>query len=450
MGGTLPTVTDANLVLGRLDKDNFLGGNMKLDVAAARQVIGELANRLALDLYEAAGGAITVVNSNMANAIRSRTVQKGIDPRDYSLVAFGGAGPLHGAEVAAMVGIPEIVVPPYPGITSAMGLLTTDIKYESLRTVFLISTDVDFERLNDEFANMRADLEEQFHADGLRSADIAFRRSADARYFGQGYELRIDMADDVVDSAAIARAFGQFHSVHQAEYGHSFPQSPIEIVNVRLTGIAATPTIRRVKVPEGGSLHDALIKTDGCFFRRAGRLEQMDTAFYRRELLPLGQKIAGPAIILQTDSTTGGAAWKHSLCRWRRKSDYSAARCQMNESPPLHSLNQRIDPITASVIQGALENIAIEMGYKLMRMSYSSIIRKSEDFGAALIDLENRQLAEAKQSTPLQSGPIPGYIRGMRRQLAERGKSIRAPAMFSCTTTPTPARPMVSVRCAGV
>jgi N-methylhydantoinase A len=259
---------------------------------------------LRLDLYEAAEGAITVVNSNMANAIRSRTVQKGIDPRDYSLVAFGGAGPLHGAEVAAMVGIPEIVVPPYPGITSAMGLLTTDIKYESLRTVFLISTDIDFERLNGEFANMRVNLEEQFRADGLRSADIAFQRSADARYLGQGYELRINMPDVVVDDAAIARSFEQFHSVHQAEYGHSFPQSPIEIVNIRLTGIAATPTIRRVKVPESSSLREALIKRDGCFFRRAGRLEQMDTAFYRRELLPAGQKIAGPAIILQTDSTT--------------------------------------------------------------------------------------------------------------------------------------------------
>jgi N-methylhydantoinase A len=303
-GGTLPTVTDASLVLGRLDKDNFLGGQMKLDVAAARKVIGELASRLKLDLHEAAEGAITVVNSNMANAIRSRTVQKGIDPRDYSLVAFGGAGPLHGAEVAAMVGIPEIIVPPYPGITSAMGLLTTDVKYESLRTMFLLSTDIDFERLNREFANMRADLREQFHADGLDSAGIVFRRSADARYLGQGYELRIDMPDGVIDSAAIARAFEQLHAIHKAEYGHSFPQSPIEIVNIKLTGIAATPTIRRAKAPEGTSLRAALIKTDGTFFRRNGRLQQMETAFYRRELLPAGQLIEGPAVILQTDSTT--------------------------------------------------------------------------------------------------------------------------------------------------
>lgn len=204
-GGTSPTVTDANLVLGRLDANNFLGGNMKLDVAAAHKVIGELARGLHLSLHEAAEGAITVVNSNMANAIRSRTVQKGIDPRDYALVAFGGAGPLHGAEVAAMVGIPEIIVPPYPGITSSMGLLTTDIKYESLHTVFVLSTDIDLDRLNNEFAHMRAELTEQFRADGFDASQIVFRRSADARYVGQGYELRVDLADDVIDAAAIAR-----------------------------------------------------------------------------------------------------------------------------------------------------------------------------------------------------------------------------------------------------
>jgi N-methylhydantoinase A len=304
-GGTSPTVTDANLVLGRLDANNFLGGNMKLDVAAAQKVIGELARSLRLSLHEAAEGAITVVNSNMANAIRSRTVQKGIDPRDYALVAFGGAGPLHGAEVAAMVGIPEIIVPPYPGITSSMGLLTTDIKYESLHTVFLVSTDIDLDRLNGEFANMRAELAEQFRADGFDSSEIVFRRSADARYVGQGYELRIDMPHDVIDAAAIDRAFDQFHAVHKAEYGHSFSNSPIEIVNIRLTGIALTPAIQWVKAPAvGGSLTDALIKTDGSFFRRSGRLKELETAFYRRDMLPVGELIEGPAIILQTDSTT--------------------------------------------------------------------------------------------------------------------------------------------------
>src|SRR5205814_2535727 len=146
-GGTKATVTDANVVLGRLDSKNFLGGGMSLDEVASRRVIGELARELGLSEREAAEGVVTVINANMANAIRSRTVQKGIDPRNYALVAFGGAGPLHGAEVAAMLGIPEVIIPPYPGITSAMGLLTTDIKYESFRTVFMVSTEVDFQRL---------------------------------------------------------------------------------------------------------------------------------------------------------------------------------------------------------------------------------------------------------------------------------------------------------------
>ena len=129
-GGTEPTVTDANLVLGRLDKNDFLGGSMQLDEGAAHRAIETLADALGMNKLDAAEGVLTVINSNMANAIRSRTVQKGIDPREFALVAFGGAGPLHGVEVAAMLGFPEVIVPPYPGITSAMGLLTTDLKYD--------------------------------------------------------------------------------------------------------------------------------------------------------------------------------------------------------------------------------------------------------------------------------------------------------------------------------
>ena len=138
-GGTRPTVTDANVVLGRLDGGNFLGGGMSLDEVAARRVIGELARELGLSDREAAEGVITLINANMANAIRSRTVQKGIDPRDYSLVAFGGAGPLHGAEVADMLGVTEVIVPPHPGITSAVGLLISDLRYDAIRTSFQVS-----------------------------------------------------------------------------------------------------------------------------------------------------------------------------------------------------------------------------------------------------------------------------------------------------------------------
>jgi N-methylhydantoinase A len=168
-GGNEPTVTDANVVLGRLDKHDFLGGSMKLDDEASHRVIEALAQSLGMSKLEAAEGVLTVINSNMANAIRSRTVQKGIDPREFALVAFGGAGPLHGAEVAAMLGFPEVIVPPYPGITSAMGLLTTDLKYDAIRTQFQVSDQVDLQRLNADIAAMEVDLKHQFSADHLEA-----------------------------------------------------------------------------------------------------------------------------------------------------------------------------------------------------------------------------------------------------------------------------------------
>src|ERR1700733_1542781 len=190
-GGKEPTVTDANVVLGRLDKNDFLGGSMKLDEDAAHRVIEELANSLGMSKLEAAEGVLTVINSNMANAIRSRTVQKGIDPREFALVAFGGAGPLHGVEVAAMLGFPEVIVPPYPGITSAMGLLTTDLKYDSIRTQFQVSGGVDLDRLNADIASMEAGLTARVAADPIPLSEVSFIRDGDLRYVGQGYELKI-------------------------------------------------------------------------------------------------------------------------------------------------------------------------------------------------------------------------------------------------------------------
>jgi N-methylhydantoinase A len=303
-GGGEPTVTDANLVLGRLDPGNFLGGAMRLDVMAARRVVGQLAERLGLSPEAAAEGILTIVNANMANAISSRTVQKGLDPRDFGLVAFGGAGPLHGAEVARALGIPEVVVPAYPGITSAVGLLTTDLKYDAIRTEFQAGDTVDLDRLNGDFTAMQSGLSQQLATDGVLPADAAFQRAGDLRYVGQGYELRVPFPDTALDAAALAAVFARFGELHRAEYGHVFPDSPIEIVNIRVTGIGRMPKIAAPRPSEGGGLAAALVKTAPCAFRVGDRLDTLPTPFYRRDLLPLDEKIAGPAIILQTDSTT--------------------------------------------------------------------------------------------------------------------------------------------------
>jgi N-methylhydantoinase A len=231
-------------------------------------------------------------------------VQKGLDPRGFTLVAFGGAGPLHGADVAAALGIPEVIVPPYPGITSAVGLLTTDLKYDAVRTVFQSGAEIDLDRLNRGLAAMQDELARQLEADGIASADAAFERAGDLRYVGQGYELRVPLPDGPLDPAALDETFHRFEELHRAEYGHVFEASPIEIVNIRVSGIGQMPKIAPPRSPEGGALADALVKTARCAFRTDGRLQAMATAFYQRNLLPIDAAISGPAIILQTDSTT--------------------------------------------------------------------------------------------------------------------------------------------------
>ena len=302
-GGDRPTVTDAHLVLGRLLQGNFLGGEMNLDLAAAIGVIDGLARQLQLDREEAAEGIITVVNANMANAIRSRTVQKGHDPREFSLVAFGGAGPLHGVEVARILGIPEVIIPPYPGITSAVGLLTTDLKYDAIRTEFQTSVQINSDRLSNDFNRMQAELASQFEKGGLNEHDVTYTRSGDLRYIGQGYELRVPFANGPVDETILAEVFQAFETIHIGEYGHVFEQSPIEIVNIRLTG---SRRMAKIKLRSGeakpGATQSAFEERP-CFFRVDDSLQALDTPLYQREQLATGHRVTGPVIIVQKDTT---------------------------------------------------------------------------------------------------------------------------------------------------
>lgn len=303
-GGDEPTVTDANLVLGRLEPSDFLGGDMRLDAAAADGVISGLADTLGLDKLEAAEGVLTILNANMANAIRSRTVQKGIDPRRFALVAMGGAGPLHGAEVAAMLDIPEVIVPPFPGITSAMGLLTADLKYDAIRTQFQVSTTIDTARINADMAAMEAELTARFADDGVAVGDVTFVRAGDLRYVGQGYELNVPIEGKTVDDDSLAALWDRFHGIHAAEYGHAFADSPIEVVNLRVTATAVLTKLEGMPPLPEGDVADALLFTRDSVFRDAGTLRSFETAVYRRDALPVAQPIAGPAILLQKDSTT--------------------------------------------------------------------------------------------------------------------------------------------------
>jgi N-methylhydantoinase A len=293
MGGTEPTLTDANVVLGRLDPERFLGGEMRLDRDAALVAVQQLAVELGLPVLEAAEGIVTIANANMSGAIRSRTVQKGHDPREFALVAFGGGGPMQAAEVAETLGIPEVIVPPYPGITSAMGLLTSDLKYDQMRTVFMTEGSIDDERLDHDLAAAAAELRGRLQEDGVAADEVEVTAGLDCRYVGQGYELRIPLPEERFTPEALA----EFHRQHEQEYGHAF-RDPIEIVNLRVTAYGKRPRIEHLPASTNGG--NALLGEGESVFGGTAH----PTRYYERALLRTGESIDGAAIVFQRDTTT--------------------------------------------------------------------------------------------------------------------------------------------------
>jgi N-methylhydantoinase A len=297
LGGNEATITDANVVLGRIDPERFLGGELRLDRELAVEAVDRFAGQVGLPLLEAAEGIVTIANANMARAIRSRTIQKGHDPRDFALVAFGGAGPLHAAEVAESLSIPEVLVPPYPGITSAIGLLTSDLKYDQMRTVFMVEGSIDSARIDRELAELEQELRARLEADGIPAANVAVAAGLDCRYVGQGYELRVPLASGRFSETALA----EFHRLHELEYGHAF-QDPIEIVNLRVSAVGSRAKVGRLPLPSG-SLEEALVGEGSGVFRENGSLGSLSTRYYERWRLPLDVTLSGPAVIFQRDTT---------------------------------------------------------------------------------------------------------------------------------------------------
>jgi N-methylhydantoinase A len=303
-GGEEPTVTDANVVLGRLDRDHFLGGAMAIFPERSFAAVEKLAQQLRLDVYETADGINTILASNMANAIRSRTVQKGHDPRQFSLIAFGGAGPMTAVQVAEHLKIPEVIVPVYPGITSAMGLLTTSLKYDFTRTELLISSDHPAAKLNRDLEELERGAREQLRRDGVPGERMQFRRSVDLRYLGQGYELRVPVPFARLDEAGWESVWAEFHGRHRAEYDHAFPGTPVEIVSLRVTGIGLMPKLEEGLLRPQANSHRTPLKTGTTYFRANGELRKVSTQFLDRALLEPGAQIEGAAVLIQTDTTT--------------------------------------------------------------------------------------------------------------------------------------------------
>ena len=415
-GGTLPTSTDAQLVLGRLREDRgLLGGGMQLDRELAEQAIGTVAGELGMSLEEAALGALQVQKYGMTQAIELNSVRRGYDPREFTLVAAGGAGPLFACDIALELEIARVLVPPSPGIIAATGLLATDLQHEFVATERHALKSLDTEQLSARFDGLVGQAVAQLDADGVPADRRLVRRLADCRYAGQGYEVRTEVPAGGVDDDWVEELKERFHAAHEHEYGHRF-DAPIEIINIRAVGIGRVDELRAPAL-EAGDDDPSRAQTleREVVFDVDGKAERHMTPFYERELLLAGDRIDGPAIVEQYDTTT---VIPPGLAAEIDAHGNIVVDCTTRPRVEEDSRTALSTPILMRVVGGAFAAIAKEMAGVLYRMSYSSIIRESEDLGAGIFDRHGNNLAES-DSTPMFMGAMPKIVKNVIRILGD-------------------------------
>jgi N-methylhydantoinase A len=296
-GGDEVTVTDANLLLGRLNPAYFLGGRMRLDPEPATRLIDRLAERLGMEPLELAASVVEIANENMASAIKMVSLERGLDPRRFALLAFGGAGALHAAAIARSLGVPRVVVPPYPGVFSALGLLLADIRVDKIWTQAFRSTQVDAAVVERELERIGARAVDELRHEGF-AGEPELRRAITMRYFGQNYEHEVELPDGAVDEALLAEAFRRFEQLHAERYGYAIEGEVIELLSFKVTAIGRRPPIelegRNGAAPRPRSERDV-------FFRGRGFVPSV---VLHRSSLAAGEALEGPCVIEEEGSTT--------------------------------------------------------------------------------------------------------------------------------------------------
>ncbi|HET6234451.1 MAG TPA: hydantoinase/oxoprolinase family protein [Acetobacteraceae bacterium] len=298
-GGTAPTVTDADVVLGYLDRTALLGGALRIDSAAAeRAIAADVAGKLGLSVTEAAARIVEVVNSNMAQALRIVSVERGHDPQEFSLIAFGGAGPVHAAALAAELQIPEVIIPPAPGAFSALGLVASDLKRDFSRTLYADLDSVDPGRIADVLAGMEAEGLRFLDSANVPQPRRALLRLADVRYRRQAYELTVPIADGTITGTTLETLSESFHTKHEQTYGHANRTEPVQLVNLRLTALGRLPGLTLTQRADAAATR---LHSRGVWFAETGFVA---TPVHWRDGLVPGATISGPAIVEAVDSTS--------------------------------------------------------------------------------------------------------------------------------------------------
>ena len=298
-GGEQPTVTDANLLLGRLPP-RLLDGHMDLDVKAAEEAVGKVARALGLDLHQAAQGILDIVNENMFGALRLVSVQKGLDPRDFALVAFGGAGPLHGNAMAMLGKCYPVIIPPTPGVLSSLGFLYSDVKNEFAQTYVRNVADIDGSQLVEIYARLGRDARGWLREEGIDEGRQELKYQADVRYLRQGYEFALSVNPESMSNGGLVDLESRFGAAHERLYGFRLDQ-PVELVNLRTVG---SGQVEKVQLPrfdlEGPDASAAIFEQHRVHFDGGF----LNANIYDRKLLRAGHRMVGPAVVTQADSTT--------------------------------------------------------------------------------------------------------------------------------------------------
>jgi N-methylhydantoinase A/oxoprolinase/acetone carboxylase beta subunit len=298
-GGLAPTVTDADLLLGYLAPDRFLGGAMRLDLEAARAAVERVAKPLGLDVTAAAAGIHRVVDENMASAARIHVLEKGKDPRRYPLFAFGGAGPVHAAGIARLLGTSRVIVPRGAGVTAALGFLAAPLAADHVRTDPVRLDRADWGRVREVLAELEARALATLEAAGVPRRTVALERAADMRYVGQGFEVTAPLPGGRLDAGAADAVARSFLRTYRDRYGQAVRDQPIEVVSWRVRARGPVPRVRWAPAPRGGDARPARTGRRPAFF--GGRWRE--TPVYDRSRLGAGVTLVGPAILEEREST---------------------------------------------------------------------------------------------------------------------------------------------------
>ena len=301
-GGLEPTVTDANLQLAILDPGYFLGGKMEISSQHGRKAIQKIADYFDLSMDEAALGVTKIVNINMSGLLQSMTVKRGYDPREFALVAFGGAGPIHAEAIAGELNIPTVIVPPFPGVFSAWGMLMADLRHDFGQTYIKPMGDADVEEINGIFRELEARVKELFERENIADESIVLSYEADLRYIGQEHTLSVPASSKVTD-AGKAELEKSFDELHLKVYGHNAPEEPKEIVSLKVMSIARTRKPSLEIIPSGSEnpVPEARMGERKVYVG-SGRYE--DFSIFKRDNLLSGNTFSGPALIKEATATT--------------------------------------------------------------------------------------------------------------------------------------------------